>query len=591
MAKLHDMYPGAFTPRGDDLHLEGLKCPYQIQGALTTPDPAKVTCIECLTKMSTTRLQTVAEKVAMTPPQVLGHVKAPGRVCPTCGAEGFPISKVSPSKCTLCDGTERPTVPPSTAHHQSPSFPLAGSWPPDVAFPVPEIAPPPVVDSPPQEVPHVTASEGGGEGAVAVAPGLGTADVLSALPFCYLSGAAGTGKTYLARQLRDQREDVLFTATTGIAAVNLGDATTINSALGYSTTQSLMEQYATGFLAYKLRMLRKSGVRIIVVDEVSMMEAQQLDIITTALDEIDQKRSYDEDLEQVVYSTDDDRRLKLLLLGDFCQLAPVEGEFAFESAAWGRFTVLKLTTNRRQADEGFIKGLHHVRRGEGEAALEYFRGCITKDIDIGFNGSTIAAKNDAVERINNLRHLKVTGPLYTYKTIRSGKQDKAWVKNIPEELAIKKGALVMILANKAYPKLDPSEMSQFEYVNGDLGTVVGQDTEGVRVLLHRTFKEVTVTYALKELKEATGKKKPRWNILGTCQYMPLRLAYGTTVHKSQGLTLDNVQVLITDGFFTHPGMLYVALSRARSLEGLKIVGNEKMFVGRCGVNDKVRPWL
>jgi hypothetical protein len=445
------------------------------------------------------------------------------------------------------------------------------------------------------EVTHVVSAPGGVETVSQggrTQPGLTTQSILDALPFCYLSGAAGTGKTYLARQLRDEHADqVLFTATTGIAAVNLGDATTINSALAFSTTQTLLEHYASGFLAYRLRMLRKSGIRILVIDEVSMMEATQLDILCTALDELDQKKTYDEDLEQVIYSADDDRRLKVLLLGDFCQLSPVDGEFAFESTAWDRFTPLTLTENRRQADAAFIRGLHYVRAGHGELALECFRPCFAKEIDIQFDGATIAAKNDAVDRINNLRHLKVTGPLYTYKTIRSGKQDKSWIKNIPEVLSVKKGSLVMILANKPFPRLDPTEMAQFEYVNGDLATVVGQDQDGIRVMLHRTFEEVTVTMALKELKEATGKKKPRWTILGTCQYMPLRLAYGTTVHKSQGLTLDKVQVLITDNFFSHPGMLYVALSRARSLEGLRIVGTERMFVGRCGVNEKVRRWL
>jgi ATP-dependent exoDNAse (exonuclease V) alpha subunit len=105
------------------------------------------------------------------------------------------------------------------------------------------------------------------------------------------------------------------------------------------------------------------------------------------------------------------------------------------------------------------------------------------------------------------------------------------------------------------------------------------------------MEEKIVTYNLKELKKATGKKKPKWEIEGTVTYMPLRLAYGTTVHKSQGLTMDRVQVLITDDFFSAPGMLYVALSRARSLEGLRIVGTERMFVGRCGVDEKVRRWL
>jgi ATP-dependent exoDNAse (exonuclease V) alpha subunit len=73
--------------------------------------------------------------------------------------------------------------------------------------------------------------------------------------------------------------------------------------------------------------------------------------------------------------------------------------------------------------------------------------------------------------------------------------------------------------------------------------------------------------------------------------MPLRVAYGCTTHKSQGLTLDRVQVNLRDSFFRTPGMMYVALSRARTAAGLRIVGNQAGFVERCRIDPKVRPWL
>ena len=69
------------------------------------------------------------------------------------------------------------------------------------------------------------------------------------------------------------------------------------------------------------------------------------------------------------------------------------------------------------------------------------------------------------------------------------------------------------------------------------------------------------------------------------------VAYATTVHKSQGLSLDNVQVMFGNHFFKTPGMLYVALSRSRSPEGLRLVGSAGQFVGRCTVNPVVRSWL
>ncbi len=73
--------------------------------------------------------------------------------------------------------------------------------------------------------------------------------------------------------------------------------------------------------------------------------------------------------------------------------------------------------------------------------------------------------------------------------------------------------------------------------------------------------------------------------------MPLRLAYASTIHKSQGLTLDNVQIDFRDRFFGNPGMMYVALSRCRTPEGLRLVGTEEMMIKRTVVNQKVKRFL
>jgi len=422
------------------------------------------------------------------------------------------------------------------------------------------------------------------------------AEDLLAQPFAYLSGPAGTGKTFLARKIVELEADrSLLCATTGIAAVNLGDATTINSLLSYFDTKSLMEHYASGFLAYKLRMLRKSGYRRIVLDEISMMEADQLDILCTCLDEINLTKAYDEDQGLVTLEARDAGILQLILVGDFAQLPPVDGAFAFEGGAWSRFAehTFRLTTIRRQGDPGYIQALQAVRRGQAGEALPTLRPTFVEKLDLDFPGTTIVPKNDAVDRVNNLRYMRLKGKEFTCLTTRSGQQQKDWIRLIPEVLKLKEGALVMILANKPYPQLDTGDRRVFEYVNGDLGTVLGPDptSGGVKVYLHRTLQDVVVTPAIKEWREPTGKRKPPYTVKGVVTYVPLRLAYSTTVHKSQGLSLDQVQVAITDGFMARPSMMYVALSRCRSLEGLRVVGTERAFLGRCGVEDKVKGWL
>lgn len=416
---------------------------------------------------------------------------------------------------------------------------------------------------------------------------------LLAQPYAYLSGPAGTGKTFLARQVVERDDRSILCATTGIAAVNLGDATTINSLLSYFDTKSLMEHYASGFLAYRLRMLRKSGYRRIVLDEISMMESDQLDILCTCLDEINLTKAYDEDLQQVTLEAHDSGILQLLLVGDFAQLPPVDGAFAFEAGCWSRFAehTYKLSTIRRQGDPTYIHALQAVRRGHAEAALPVIQPALADKLDLDFAGTTIVAKNDAVDRVNNLRYMRLKGKEFTCAAVRSGQQQKDWIRLIPEQLKLKEGALVMVLANKPYPSLDTGDRRVFEYVNGDQGTVLSQDPNGVRVYLHRTLQEVLITPAIKEWREPTGKKKPPYTVKGAVTYIPLRLAYAITCHKSQSLSLDAVQVSITDGFMARPSMVYVALSRCRSLEGLRVIGTERIFLGRCGVDEKVKGWL
>lgn len=89
----------------------------------------------------------------------------------------------------------------------------------------------------------------------------------------------------------------------------------------------------------------------------------------------------------------------------------------------------------------------------------------------------------------------------------------------------------------------------------------------------------------------TEKGKGRSEIIGTLDYMPLRAAYGCTVHKTQGLTLTSVQVNLRDPFFRQPGMLFVALSRCQTAGGLRIVGDQRGFVERIKIEPRVQPWL
>jgi ATP-dependent DNA helicase PIF1 len=432
-------------------------------------------------------------------------------------------------------------------------------------------------------------------------------------PFNALMGAAGVGKTFFVKGWAKQEKPAatVLAATTGIAAINLGEGTTINALLGFFDTNSLKERYVSGGLTSRLWKLYKSGLRRIFLDEVSMLDAEHLTLLVKALDEVagkgyDLTRGYEPDGEgETAPNHPSGYPISLTLTGDFCQLPPVKADFAFQSEEWARFAphVKLLTEIRRQNEQAYIEALMAIRRGDPEPAIAYFGPRMHDTTDQAFDGTTIFATNDEVGRFNLMRMAELKTPRVSFTVEKWGDQSTEWGKNIPDPLILKEGALVMILANAKDPmSADPN---RFLYVNGDLGELLSADANTAIVRLKRTGQEVVVPKITRQKKiplepgrmkalKAEGhadRVEGKWEITGAITYMPLRLAYATTVHKSQGLSLDQVQVNIRHGFFASGGMLYVALSRARTAEGLRLVGQPGTLRARVAVNPAVRAWL
>ena len=446
--------------------------------------------------------------------------------------------------------------------------------------------------------------------------------------FKYIGGAAGCGKTWMARERVAQNPRAIkLTASTGIAAINLGNneytCTTINSLLWYFDTRSLEDAWTTGKLERALSNLYAADVTEIIIDEVSMMSGRQIDIICQALDFMNEGK-------------DPERQIGLTLIGDFCQLPPVtrRGErdegFAFEAKRWDRFDndTTILTEIKRQGDHDFIEALRHVRRGEGAEAVEFFKPHMEKLIDVDFDGTTVMAKNNEVDKFNELRLSRLDTEWVRWPSFRFDKQLSEW-KKIPQVLDVKIDALVMILVNKAIHEYRNGERINTEiiYANGDLGYLRDYNKEEAIVELVRNGRTVSVPYTTKEhtvsFDEATPDQRaraasntrnreaedfervrppyvatdpmtqePTGIVVGTCEHIPIRVAYATTCHKSQGLTLDRVQLQLNNQFFSQGGMAYVGLSRARAPEGLRIVcGNDNTFIKRCQYNPRVHRWL
>lgn len=431
--------------------------------------------------------------------------------------------------------------------------------------------------------------------------------VMSDVPTEFLTGVAGSGKSFeIKRRIEADPCYAILGATTGVAALNLGTVT-INAILGYYDTDSLQDKYSNGRLHKTLRRLyHEESVRNIVIDEISMLHAEQLHLIYSAIREV----NFGDQIHDPLLEP-----MGLVLTGDFCQLPPVKGRWAFKADCWPEFAArtTRLTKVWRQTDVRFLEAVNAARAGDGGLSAQLLRRLGAEfDISsqINFDGTTIVAKNAEADRHNQMRLLSIRNPSFALTNSKWGLESPDW-KNIPDRLILKNDALVMILANNKRNEFEGG----FHYVNGDLAHVVAYN-EGdedfmmmpsVRVRLLRNGEEYSIGKIIRQhtsrnepdaaqLARAIGRapyfdeEKKKW-ILGEVTYWPLRIGYASTVHKAQGLSMDRIQMDTRDGFFGAPSMAYVALSRARTVEGLRIVGTPEMFAKRVNLDKEVEAWL
>lgn len=406
-----------------------------------------------------------------------------------------------------------------------------------------------------------------------------------------LTGPAGCGKTYeLKRRIRENDLYGVMVSTTGVSAVNLG-TTTINSLLGFFDTESLSDRYFSGLLGKRLYSIAQR-VKILGIDEVSMMDGEQLDIIYNSVMENNEEHK--------------GNQLGIVLTGDFCQLQPVKAKWAFQARCWPAFAenIIRMTTMYRQSDPRFLEALMFARQGKGQECMEIMREIVTFGgaLSSDFGGTTVMGTNPKVDRFNNYTLSKLPGVIYRFPSSRWGKMRGEW-KYIPEVLELKEGALVMILSNDA---------PAFSYANGDLGHVVDLEPgKNINVKLIRNGSVVEIDLVTRNFtstdppprgtptwdKKGDHRGQPyydgpsnRW-VYGGITFYPIRLGYATTVHKTQSLTLDRVQVDFRDNFTGQPNMAYTALSRCKTPEGLRVIGTPELMAKRIKVHEEVLEWL
>lgn len=375
----------------------------------------------------------------------------------------------------------------------------------------------------------------------------------------FLTGPPGAGKTYVLNQFigraRRSGKNVAVTASTGIAATHLG-GTTIHSWSGLGIREQLSDSEAALLAANAQLVKRYNGTDVLVIDEVSMLHGQRLDMVNKAAKLL----------------RNDDRPfggLQVILVGDLFQLPPVNRgselvDFVHTSAAWNELDprICYLTEQHRVAGaDGLLDILEAMRRGELDVMhQELLQGRLGQQPPEQLTITRLYSHNVDVDTINE-RHLQaLPGEAHHYQMRTKGAQARVagLVKSLlaPEELVLKAGAEVMFVANDFAAG----------FVNGSRGQVVGFD-DGlplVKLLSGRQLKVEPVTWSVVE----DGRVKAE------AVQLPLRLAWAITIHKSQGMSLDAAEIDLSKSFT--PGMGYVAMSRLRSLEGMYLRGLNAM---------------
>ena len=385
----------------------------------------------------------------------------------------------------------------------------------------------------------------------------------------FLTGKAGTGKTTFLRRLKEQSpKRMVILAPTGIAAINAGGVT-IHSFFQLSFAPFVPETtFNSSQTHYRFSKEKRNIIRsmdLLVIDEISMVRADLLDAIDSAL------RRY-RDREKPFGG------VQLLMIGDLQQLAPVvkenewemlknyyETPYFFASRALREtvYMTIELKTVYRQSDTFFLSLLNKIR--ENQADDEVLNE-LNRRYQPGFRPRKeegyirLTTHNYQAQKVTDNELASLPGQTYSFRAEIDGTFPE-YLYPADEVLTIKAGAQIMFLKN------DPS--SEKRYYNGMIGEVAAVNDAGMIVRGKDNGDEFQLLpeewgnykYVLnEETKEITEE------IEGTFRQYPIRLAWAITIHKSQGLTFERA-IIDARNSFAH-GQTYVALSRCKTLEGM-----------------------
>jgi ATP-dependent DNA helicase PIF1 len=373
----------------------------------------------------------------------------------------------------------------------------------------------------------------------------------------FLTGSGGTGKSYVIHRIREwcisENIPLLITAMTGSAAL-LIDGMTLHSALGLRVGDLSASQQLQHIQKFANIRTRIQTIRMLIIDEVSMLNASLLETIDIILRTIRGCLFLPFGGIQVV------------LCGDLLQLPPVEGKYCFESPMWKELigeTCMLHTMVRQTGDPYFQTMLTDIRMGcMKQEYIRRLEQCKRTVFPPNVKPTLLYSTRANVQQINHTEYSKLLtkgSKSRTYNTVYKCPSSKVWADSmgIPEHLELCIGSQVAITYN-----IDQER----GMINGTRGVVVDlleehpiiQLISGEVIPLTRIKREIYDTDTMSDKKTPYG-----------VQYIPLMFAWAMTIHKSQGMTLDAVVIDLGPSIFSY-GQAYTAISRVRNLQSLLI---------------------
>ena len=377
----------------------------------------------------------------------------------------------------------------------------------------------------------------------------------------FLTGSAGAGKTYTLNQyinyLKARKVPVAITASTGIAATHM-NGMTIHTWAGIGIKDTLSEDDLKRMKERKYLKEHLENAQVLIIDEISMLHAKQLNLVNQVL-------KYFKESDEAFGG------IQVIAAGDFFQLPPVgrndeknRDKFCFMSNAWveAKFRVCYLTEQHRQDDSALNDILNAIRaqdiRPEHIRALQQ-----TKKQDIGETFTRLYTHNMDVDNINyqHLNEIKGDGHQFVAVTGGNDKLIETLKSSVraPEELTLKLHAKVMFVKNNF----------DMGYINGSMGEVIGFEEDGTIGGMLPKVKLTDGTVLVVE-PETWSVDNDAGKTIASLEQVPLRLAWAITIHKSQGMTLEAAEINLSHTF--EKGQGYVALSRLKSINGLRLLG-------------------